>query len=51
MGGVRGFSDGAALARMDAVWGGLLGAVVSVVQTDLAGRLREWLAGEGRVAG
>ena len=34
-----GFSGSAALARPDAVWGGLIGAGVSVVQTDLAGKL------------
>lgn len=39
------FSDSAALERPDALWGGLIGAGVSVVQTDFTVRLREWLAG------
>ena len=45
-----GFTDSAALDRPEAIWGGLLGAGVSVVQTDVSGRLREWLAGGGVVA-
>jgi glycerophosphoryl diester phosphodiesterase len=38
-----GFTDTAALERPDEVWGRLIGAGVSVVQTDLAGRMRGWL--------
>ena len=41
-----GFTDSAALERPDAAWGGLIGAGVSVVQTDLAGRLQGWMAGD-----
>lgn len=39
-----GFSDTAALERPGEIWGGLIGAGVSVIQTDLAGRLEGWLA-------
>ncbi len=52
-----GFTDTAALTRPDEIWGGLIGAGVSVVQTDLAGEVggRDWMgenpSGLGSVEG
>jgi len=42
-----GLTDTAALTAPDAIWGELVGAGVSVIQTDIAGRLETWLGRGG----